>query len=220
MAQALHERSDYMRTFAMHVSHEFKTPLSSIRGAAELMQDCDDMEPEKKNHFLSLILNDTDCLTRLVSRLLELARADALIPDGGVTDIGTILPRLQQRFAAESLSILYQNISCAVALSAENLEGVLSNLFDNAHRHGATSVIVGMQKSEYELQITITDNGEGISAANMDKIFTPFFTTRREKGGTGLGLDIVRSILERHNAEISVVPVSAGARFILKMPLA
>ncbi|MEK6747562.1 MAG: HAMP domain-containing sensor histidine kinase [Pseudomonadota bacterium] len=66
--------------------------------------------------------------------------------------------------------------------------------------------------------ISIHDNGQGISPANMEKIFTPFFTTKREQGGTGLGLVIIRSLLNAYNAEIRCKPSNTGAIFVILFP--
>ena len=196
MAAALQERSEYMRNFAMHVSHEFKTPLTSIRGAAELLQDYKDIDAAKKDHFLSLILQNTDRLKQLVSRLLELARADNITPTTETTDIVALLAKLRDRYHAVGLDVVFdRDLGFAVMIAADNLETVFSNLFDNARQHGAARIAIGFQRENHTLKIDVADNGAGISPANRDKIFTPFFTTQRENGGTGLGLDIVKSIL-------------------------
>jgi len=219
MAAALQARSEYMRTFAMHVSHEFKTPLTAIRGAAEILQDYHDIDAAKRDHFLSLILQSTDRLKLLVSRLLELARADNITPADGRTDLLPLLGRLRDRYRGVGLELKFDESANYTALVApDNLETVLVNLLDNARQHGANKVEIGPALKNHVLTLTVQDDGHGISAANRDKVFTPFFTTRREDGGTGLGLDIVRSILERHGGQITLADSERGARFVLEMP--
>jgi two-component system OmpR family sensor kinase len=93
---------------------------------------------------------------------------------------------------------------------------VLGNLIENSSQNGATEVEVSAARSAQGLFLTVQDNGPGISAANAEKLFTPFFTTRREKGGTGLGLVILRSLLRAHGADITFIPSPAGACFVVE----
>jgi signal transduction histidine kinase len=89
MARKLQDRSDTIRTFATHVSHELKSPLTSIQGAAELLRDgSEDMTPAQRQKFHANIVADTERLNRLVRRLIELARAEGVDPSAGVTTIG------------------------------------------------------------------------------------------------------------------------------------
>ncbi|HHI82344.1 MAG TPA: ATP-binding protein, partial [Rhizobiales bacterium] len=106
-----------------------------------------------------------------------------------------------------------------VAMSPENLEMMLSNLIDNARQHKADRVEISADAGNGKVVIRVHDNGEGISPANRAKIFTPFFTTRRSAGGTGLGLGIVRSIAEAHGGAIRVMESTKGALFELTLPL-
>ncbi|HPY39712.1 MAG TPA: histidine kinase dimerization/phospho-acceptor domain-containing protein, partial [Thiolinea sp.] len=98
MSQALSERSDYIRRFASHVSHEFKTPLTSMRGALELLNEhIDTMPPERRQRFLDNLLSDTQRLKNLVNRLLELARADALEPTRQSSQLPELIRSMQNR---------------------------------------------------------------------------------------------------------------------------
>jgi len=98
MAHTLEQRADYIKNFAAHVSHEFKTPLASIRGATELLQDhIEDMSTEERERFLSNLTKDAERLDRLVRRLLELARADTLRVGSERTNPTPILKQLAER---------------------------------------------------------------------------------------------------------------------------
>jgi signal transduction histidine kinase len=108
----------------------------------------------------------------------------------------------------------------AAKIVPEVLEMVLVNLLDNSRQSGADRVEVAVDQAGGAISIRITDNGQGISPANAEKIFTPFFTTHREEGGTGLGLGIVRSLLKAYSGDISVEPSSAGATFRVTLPRA
>ena len=219
-ARSLQERSSYIRTFATHVSHELKTPLTSIRGAAELLEEhFDEMSEEERRRFLGNILDDSDRLKHLVSRLLELAQADSFTPTAKRSDLLATLADLQKRFQSEGFSIHIPHTSPQILnMSREIVEMILANMIDNARKHGARKVSFNIAREEEMLVLTIKDNGSGISSANAKKIFDPFFTTRRDLGGTGIGLGIVKSLLENHQGSIRLTSSKKGACFILHMP--
>lgn len=204
MAITLKERADYINEFAMHVSHEFKTPITSIQGSAELLQEhMDQMEAKEKEKFLSNIMADSHRLKQLVSRLLELARADNITETDGACSLKDALETTQSKYSALGLSIELHDIPEAVIpISQDNMETVLNNLCDNALQNSATKIQINYGVKNGETKLKFDDNGNGISQANKEKVFTPFFTTRRANGGTGMGLGIVSSILLAHGATI------------------
>ena len=224
MAQELQERGEYIRDFSMHVSHEFKTPLTSIQGAAELLSEHnDDMDNEKREKFLNNIMQDTERLKRLVNRLLELAKADNLEPGPETCSLDETLEKIQTRYKSSSFEATYDAVPdtmLPILMAPEYLETILANLIENSFQHGATAVHLSHQKRKRNMVLTLKDNGSGISEANAEKIFTPFFTTKRHDGGTGLGLKIVRSIIENHHGKIEIVPAEDGAVFKLTLILA
>ena len=220
MAGALEERSSYIKQFATHVSHEFKTPLTSIKGAAELLEEhADTMSAEKRSRFLRNIMDDAERMKQLVNRLLELARADNFMPAAETAMLPDVLETLQKSYNASDFKLL---ASCStpleVALSAEVLTMIFSNLIDNARQHGADEVRFDMVHKGAAVELSVTDNGAGISPANAARIFDPFFTTRRERGGTGLGLGIVRSLLENHRGAIRLDRDRSRTSFIVTLP--
>ena len=220
MARSLNNRSEYIRDFAMHVSHEFKTPITGIQGSAELLLDhLDEMENEKKRKFLSNIIADSDRLKKLVSRLLELARADNITVSDESCNLFDALQKLQIKYSAlKNFTIIFEDIpDLKLAISSENLETICINLCDNALQHGASQVILNIQQSNGEVIMGFADNGNGISEANKAKIFTPFFTTRREKGGTGMGLGIVSSIIGAYEGSIKLVGADLGSKFEVRL---
>jgi signal transduction histidine kinase len=220
MARSLDYRAQYIRNFAAHVSHEFKTPLTAIQGAVELLQEhLDDMPPERRARFLSNIAQDADRLKRLVDRLLEMARADVIDPTGGQTDLEPIIAKLRERYKDQGVAVSFAGVGVsAAAVPPEILETVFANLLDNSRQNGAKQVDIKAARSNGYLSIAVADNGQGISAANSDKIFTPFFTTHREQGGTGLGLGIVRSLLKAYDGNIWLETSSNGATFRMTVP--
>ncbi len=220
MAYALQARSTYIKTFATHVSHEFKTPLTSIRGSAELLLDhIGAMKEEDRTRFLENILQDTERLKALVSRLLDLARAESLIRLGEVTDLGAAVIGLAQTHGADGLAVAAKGASAMrAAISEEIFEIIAMNLLHNAAQHGATRVDIECAVTGTACEIVFRDNGRGISPGNRDKVFEPFFTTRREEGGTGLGLKIVRTLLESHRGSIELLDSERGAAFLIRLP--
>lgn len=222
MSQTLQERSQYIQQFASHVSHEFKTPLTSMQGSLELLQEhIDDMPVEQRQRFLGNLQEDTERLKNLVNRLLEQARADSLLTSQESCNLLKVINILESRYADSSLEITFnkEQLDETVTISNNALESLLSNLFDNSQQHGATHIKLQTNKKENHIEISIHDNGTGISEANQKRIFTPFFTTRRETGGTGLGLGIIESILKASNGTIVNVNIENGALFVLSLGL-
>lgn len=217
MSEKLFERNDYINTFATHVSHELKSPLTSIRGAVELLFDDDrTMSDVERRKFLGNILKDTERATRLLEKLRALAKADNL-EIAGSCDLSGVVAELGRRF--ETLQ-LHCPETLAIPLSAESARIVLENLLDNSVRHGARTVTVSASEEAGRITLVVADDGSGISDANAANIFDLFFTTRRDDGGTGMGLGIVRAVLRAHRGEIGLLPGRDGARFeiVLRLP--
>ncbi len=222
MSHTLHERSQYIQQFASHVSHEFKTPLTSMQGSLELLLDHhDEMPEEQKQRFLHNLQADTERLKNLVNRLLEQARADSLQVSDNSTSLLDNINVIKSRYSDEKICFEYteKDLEHQVKISANALRSVLSNLTDNSLQHGADKVSINIKATESHLKLYFHDNGSGISDANKKRIFTPFFTTKRETGGTGLGLGIIESLLKASNATIKFKESESGALFVITLEL-
>ncbi|WP_439598376.1 sensor histidine kinase [Falsiroseomonas sp.] len=224
MAATLEQRADYIRGFATEVSHEFKTPLAGLRGALELLQDhAASMAPAERDRFLAQAAGDVDRLDRLVRRLLELARAEAPLPQ---TPARCALEPVVQAAADAFPGLRWQSENPEpappLAVPAEALRAALACLFENTLQHAGpgASCRLSWQAEEGWLLLEVADDGRGISPGNASRIFDRFFTTARETGGTGLGLTIARSRLEAAGGSLQLVPGGPGARFRLRLPLA
>jgi signal transduction histidine kinase len=227
MATTLEDRASYIRTFASHVSHEFKTPLTTIRGTVELLGDhLDEMSAEERRRFLGNLREASDQLERLVRRLLEKARADVVEPGDERTDVAAALDETISIHREAGLGITLDRDSNLghVRMAPETFGEILANLLDNARAHGGDDVevriacTVDRSSGSPTVVLTVSDSGPGISEANAPRVFTPFFTTARDRGGSGLGLSIVRSLLEAHGGTIDLKANRPGAVFTLRLP--
>jgi signal transduction histidine kinase len=105
-------------------------------------------------------------------------------------------------------------------ISEENATIVFSNLADNAMRHGSSTLDLSAMRQGNLLLVKVIDNGEGVSPNNRAQIFDSFFTTRRDSGGTGMGLAIVRAMLDAHGGAIRLLESEHGTAFELTIPVA
>jgi signal transduction histidine kinase len=215
MAERVQARERYLRDFATAVSHEFKTPLAGIRGAIELLDEHGaEMDPADRARFLGNAAADAERLSRLVQRLLDLARADMSDAQGALTDAAAVARGLAQSDVEVSAPA---GLPWA-RVAADTLETVLTTLIDNARQAGATRVALTLSEAEGKVLIRVADNGKGIAEADRARIFEPFFTGNRERGGTGLGLPIARSLLAATGATIEIEPAAIGTVFLLSIP--
>ncbi len=195
MRERLEARLHYITEFASAVSHEFKTPLSTLRGTVELLGDDPAMPAEQRARFLENALTDLRRMDRLVHGLLELARAEE---EPAIEEVE--LHQLIERVADEE-GVAFEGTPARVRGSPTQLEAVVRNLIDNARRHGkATRIVVRALGHGFEVE----DDGVGISEANQAQVFDRFFTTDRAGGGTGLGLSLVRTIVRSHGGDVAV----------------
>ncbi len=225
MTDELERRAHDARTLAADISHEFKTPLTGIRGAAELLRDGAAEDPATRDQFLGMIVDDTARLDRLVSRLLELARVE--------DDRGTPLP---VDLVALGRSCAARTWPCPVELVSDGdavvpgrtlaLAAALENLVANAAQHaepGSTvRIAIGSRHSvppfggaarsgkpdlancRDAIRVTVINRGAPLSASAQARVWDRFYSTRTEAGGSGLGLAIVRSVALAHGGAVGV----------------
>ena len=223
MASAIERRSRYLRDFAHAVSHEFKTPLAGIRGAVELLQDHHaTMSDAERRRFLGNAAVDAERLALLVTRLLELARADMMPAGVEASALAPVLRRLADAYSVPGFSVtlaLPADIP-PVAVPSATIETVIGALLDNSRRAGAKHCAISVGRQAAHVGLAIADDGPGIAPADRERLFEPFFTTRRADGGTGLGLPIARSLLDACCGSIRLEGSDGGTRFAIDLPLA
>ena len=206
MAETLRDRAATVKGFTDHVTHELRTPVAAIRAAVELLQDAGPSPGDAR--LLAQIDGARAQLEVQLSALRDIARAREARYLGTCTLNGVTLPEGPLHVSGGDVPL---------PLSAEGMALVLGHLIRNAADHGTSRIDLCAEPGPV---LTVTDDGPGISPGNAARVFDPFFTTRREGGGTGMGLAIVRGILSAHRATIDLAPAEPGrgARFVIRFP--
>jgi len=212
---------------AANIAHELRNPLSSIKGAAQLLRKelPADLMAEH-GEFLDMIVQEVNGLDRIATEFLEFSRVTP--PEMRPVSIAALLSRLLQFMSAYLADQDVQVIQAMpddlpeLWLDRAQMEQVVKNIVINAVQampHGGTlTVAVHCQPEQDILNIDFTDTGVGISAAKIDKICTPFFTTKTK--GTGLGLAIVRKIVETHGGRLVIRSTPGeGSTFTVQLPI-
>ncbi len=204
------------KEFVANVSHELKTPLTSIKGFVETLQEGAVESPEKAKRFLGLIQEDTGRLTRLVEDLLELSKIESrelrlkLEPLDLKEECEKVMANFRPALTQKGVQAhLLAPSSPRVLADRDSLRQVLVNLMDNAikfNRPGG-EIFIEVRTSEERVTVSIRDTGIGIAIEDQTRVFERFFRVdnarSRESGGTGLGLSIVKHIIEAHGGEVS-----------------
>jgi signal transduction histidine kinase len=234
MARALQQRNQYNRAFMSDTLHELRAPVSAMEGAIEILEDEGDHSPEVRTRFTRLLRDENRRLHRLVGELAELTRLDT--EDHAHTrqecDLFELLQESATRFEAAREGLPTPTIRLhgpraptIISCLPWRMEQVFQNLLENAARHTAPEGLITLTvRVEGDKVVTeCRDTGCGIPPENLARVFDRFFTTAR-KGGTsshsGLGLAIVRGIIENHGGEITADNhPDGGARFTFSLPL-
>ncbi len=218
MTARLAARAQYVGEFAANVSHELKAPLTSIRGAAELLREqWKEMEEPQRERFLANIQADAERTEALARGLLHLARIENQTdaPTPSPIKLADVKRALLERYP-EHLEVTLDDASAVISIASEHLDSALGNLIDNALRYRRTEPVrVSLAVRDGRLDVEVSDDGPGISAANLPRVFERFFTTERDQGGTGLGLAIVRAIAEARGGSARCESSPEGTRFRL-----
>lgn len=173
-----------------------------------------------RDRFLANIAEDADRLTQLVSRLLDLARADmGKSADGVTTDVMVAVRRVVHAHGGFAIELRLPATLPRVTVPQGAVEAVLTSLIENSRQAGATRATVTGAEASDAVTLTLSDNGPGIPPGDRDRVFEPFFTSRRTEGGTGLGLPIARSLLEAQGGTIDLGHgAEGGATFRITLP--
>ncbi|MBO4337022.1 MAG: HAMP domain-containing histidine kinase [Lachnospiraceae bacterium] len=233
MAGQIAESEDVQKKFVANVSHDFRSPLTSIRGYLEAMID-GTIPPEKHEKYLQIVLNETQRLTKLTNSLLQL---NNLNTQGTVLNITSfdINAAIHDTLATFEGSCMKKGIRVDLILTGEEmyvsgdqekLQQVLYNLTDNAIKFSHQDSVITIETSvkKNKLLVSVKDTGIGIPKENQRLIFDRFYKSDASRGkdkkGTGLGLAIVREIIRAHGENINVISTpDVGTEFIFTVAL-
>ena len=213
------------REFVANVSHELRSPITSIRGFAEGMAD--GVIPEDEHpKYLRLVANETRRLSGLIDDLLALSRLerDDAKPEMTVFDVNEMLRRAVIRRMNDlegkkiDVSCEFEEERCMVRADSDRIEQVVINLLDNAIKFTPEKGRITLESCAKDgiAEITVRDSGSGVAPEDRDKIFDRFFTADRAHTagkGTGLGLSICKRIMEMHGQSIRLLETEEGAAF-------
>jgi signal transduction histidine kinase len=229
-AAALEERVRSDARFAADVSHELRSPLTTMANAISLVEAYEDHLPEDGREGLHLLRSEITRFERLVSDLLEISRGDAGSSDVSLEDVrlaALVRQTLARRTMDEQLDrrLLVDDDAADVVVRADKrrLERVISNLIDNADKHGGGVIAVRVESGQAMACVMVDDAGPGVPEEERGRIFERFArgsgSRRAATDGTGLGLSLVARHVESMGGSVVVTESPAGgARFVVRLP--
>ena len=233
MLSKLSKMEESRQEFVSNVSHELKTPITSIKVLAETLLAQPDAPEEMRQEFLSDINDEIDRENQIIVDLLALVKLDRKNGDMHIAEVSInelleiILKRLRPIASAKNVD-LYSEMRRDVMAEVDGvkLSLAITNLIENAIKYNANAgkVSVGLDCDHKSFTITVKDTGIGIPKESQERIFDRFYrvdkTRARETGGTGLGLSITKSVVLMHKGQISVESKEGeGSVFTMKIPM-
>jgi len=232
MATGLARSRDRERQFLLSVSHDLRTPLTSIRGYADAITDGTATEPVAAARIISA---ESQRLSRLVGDLLDLARLDAheFQLDLRPVAVSEVVTDTTEGFrptaedAGIALTVIEPDRIVASSIDPDRLAQAIANLVENGLKHAATSLVVETRAGAGgEVHVQVADDGPGIAPAELGQVFERLYVTerkpQRQVGGSGLGLAIVRELVTGMGgqvwAESPALAEGRGARFVIALP--
>ena len=231
MAGELKKNTDYQKNFISNVSHDFRSPLTSIKGYTEAMMD-GTIPVEMHDRYLGIISKETERLEKLTKSILELNTMDAgkLALNYSDFDINGMLKNTAAFFEGTcrkkkiTLNLVLTGTALTVHGDKEKIEQVIYNLLDNAIKFSEKNSFIHIETTlrQKKCYVSIKDEGCGISRENLPKIWDRFYKSDSSRGrdrtGTGLGLSIVKEIITAHGQTISVVSTeNVGTEFVFSL---
>ena len=233
MASKLDESDQFQQKFLSNISHDFRSPLTSIKGYLEAIAD-GTIPPEMTKKYIDIVLFETDRLTKLTSNILTLNELDpkTVRLELSVFDVNSIIKHTIETFEGTckkkriQFQLTFSAETCSVKADKSKIGQVIYNLVDNAIKfsHENSVIYISVREKGEKAYISVKDNGSGIPKESLDKIWDRFYKSDasrgRDKKGSGLGLSITKEILQAHNETIDVVStVGVGTEFIFTLAL-
>ena len=234
MASQLNESDKFQQKFLSNISHDFRSPLTSIKGYLEAIQD-GTIPPEMLDKYIGIMLFETERLTKLTSNILTLNELDpkSVRLDISTFDLNSIIRHTVETFEGTckkkgiKFNITYANSVQNVKADKGRIQQVIYNLIDNAIKFSKENsyIYITVKEKGEKAQISIKDTGCGIAKEDIDKIWDRFYKSDssrgRDKKGSGLGLSITKEVIQAHGENIDVVStVGVGTEFIFTLELA
>ena len=231
MSDELNKTNEYQRKFVANISHDFRSPLTSIKGYAEAMLD-GTIPHEMQDRYLNIILFETDRLNKLTQSMLTLNNMDKKGHYLEITsfDINAVIKDTAASFEGTctakriSIELLLASETLYVSADFGKIQQVLYNLIDNAIKFSNNNSVIQVETTEKhgKVFVSVKDHGIGIPRAFISKIWNRFYKIDASRGkdrkGTGLGLAIVKEIINAHNQNINVISTEgAGTEFIFSL---
>ena len=234
MASQLNESDKFQQKFLSNISHDFRSPLTSIKGYLEAIQD-GTIPPEMLDKYIGIMLFETERLTKLTSNILTLNELDpkSVRLDISTFDLNSIIRHTVETFEGTckkkgiKFNITYANSVQNVKADKGRIQQVIYNLIDNAIKFSKENsyIYITVKEKGEKAQISIKDTGCGIAKEDIDKIWDRVYKSDssrgRDKKGSGLGLSITKEVIQAHGENIDVVStVGVGTEFIFTLELA
>ena len=233
MASELARGEDDQKKLVANVSHDFRSPLTSIKGYSEAMLD-GTIPPEMYEKYLTIVRDESDRLIKLTNSLLTLnnLNTDGMILDKSDFDINEIIRKTVATFEGScrqkriSLKLVLTGDKLFVHADMTKIQQVLYNLLDNAIKfsHKDSDIKIETVEKHNKVFVSVKDSGIGIPKESIRQIWDRFYKTDlsrgKDKKGTGLGLSITREIIRSHGENINVISTEGeGSEFIFSLPI-
>ncbi|MCK4578057.1 MAG: hypothetical protein KAU50_04660, partial [Candidatus Marinimicrobia bacterium] len=229
----LAEMNELKSFFVSSVSHELKTPLTSIRMFAELLRDQQNLDESKKHEYLDIIEGESGRLSRLINNVLDLAKVERGVQEYNFETldvnqtINTVLNSLGYQLKMHKFTVTRQlgDMELLIKADSDALIEILENLITNAMKYSGKSkeITISSSRRHDQVILSVQDRGLGIPEGDLQNIFDPFYRAKdkehRSREGTGLGLALTKHILEAHQGEIEIDSTPGeGSTFTIKFP--
>jgi two-component system sensor histidine kinase MtrB len=231
MASALEERIDRDSRFASNVSHELRSPLTTLSASITVLENHREDMPERARAALDLMVADVNRFRQLIEDLLEISRFDAGVMHLDLNEV-RVAELIMQAVSATTdadipLDIDWQLAGVVVEADKRRLMRVIANLIDNAAKYGGGASRVELRQVDGDVQVAVEDDGPGIPPEDRQRIFDRFSRglsagdRRSSSEGVGLGLSLVKEHIHLHGGKVWVEDRpdgESGARFVVRLP--
>lgn len=232
MASEIARSEDDQKKFVANISHDFRSPLTSVKGYLEAMLD-GTIPPELHEKYLTIVLNETERLTKLTNSLLTLNNLNTkgMMLEKTDFDINNIIRNVAASFEGTcrekriAIELILTGDEMYVTADMGKIQQVLYNLLDNAIKFSPHDSVIKLETTEKHSKVfvSVKDSGIGIPKDNLKLIWDRFYKSDisrgKDKKGTGLGLSITKEIIRSHNEHINVISTEGvGTEFIFSLP--